>query len=182
MKLVVDDNLTEFDKHIIKRMGTYPLWNDVHIDLKNEIVTFLLWSADERLNGILKYTWKLDKTKQNCGKYITYGGKGSSKLFGLSYIYDFEDTIFIVEGCMDAISVRIAGYQVLATMSNCVSKDVKKYLHSLPNTIAICEGDKAGLELAKLAKTYLVLEQGQDANSTDIEKLKQILKDKVHEC
>lgn len=166
-----------FGEHVIERLGSYPLWNDVVIDHANEKFTFLLWSPDERLTGIQKYNWKKSKTKRNTGKYMSYTAKGDIALFGLEYI-DYTKPIFIVEGCFDAISVRRAGFQAIALLSNTCNKATRRFLtRELTNAIAVCDGDKAGLKLA----TYtggrkIILPTDEDPNSMELDKLTMLLK------
>ena len=155
-------------------------WKDVHIDYENEIVTFELRNPFTlQLSGTQKYDWKAAKEKRNYGKYLQHCAKGSKILFGLEYIEDYSRPIFLVEGVFDALSMRQHGFQCLALMSNNTPKDVKTYLLNLPNTIAICDGDSAGLHLAKYTKRHVVCEEGEDPNSMPKTKLLELLREQL---
>lgn len=173
--------MTNFEKHVEKRLGKLNgqqrPWKDVHIDYVNEIITFELRHLHtKQLAGIQVYNWKGEKVRNNQGRYVTHVLKSTPVVFGLEYIYDASKTVYIVEGVMDCLSLRRLGVQAIAMLSNNAPKAIKKLLlDTLPNSVAVCDGDGAGRELAKYAHDAIFLEEGNDPNSMSLAELQHVL-------
>lgn len=169
-----------FDNYLISRLGTpNPNWKDVVVNPNNEVLTFLLYSPDQRLVGYQKHCWDLPKLQDNSGRYSYYISQGEMPIFGLEYLRSLEDPILVVEGVFDALTLRRLGYQAISPLTVCPRKSVQKWIQHLPNTIAICDGDRAGLQLQNLTERSILLPEGEDCNSMKLQQLAKILKENI---
>lgn len=81
----------------------------------------------------------------------------------------------MTEGIFDAISVRNTGRACVAVLSN-NPKQLRNWFSSLScETVAVCEGDKAGKMLSRNCDSSIYLPEGEDANSMEIEALEKII-------
>jgi hypothetical protein len=144
------------------------------VDYPNELLTFPLWNVSGQLVGYQQYNWKGEKKARNNrdGKYWTYTPKDTIAVWGLEYVdLVSNEPLYLVEGIWDAWSVKELGKLCVAVLCN-NPQNIKTWLNTLPcKTIAICEGDKAGRMLARVADTAIYLPEGQDPNSMTTKEL-----------
>lgn len=179
----------EFMNHLYERAcmdqvafndARFEFWLELYekVDLESETVTFPLWNVSGQMVGYQQYNWKGDKKARNNdkGKYWTYTPKGLLAVWGLEYV-DLSSTedLYLTEGVWDAVSVMMAGKRCIAGLCN-NPQPLKSWLRTLPcRVVAVCEGDKAGRMLAKVADTAVYLPEGEDANSMPLDELKELL-------
>lgn len=145
---------------------------------ENETITFPLWTVNGRLCGYQRYQWNADKLRNNdCkGKYFTYRTKEVLTCWGLEHI-DLTSTepLYVVEGIWDAISVLSTGRRCIAVLSN-NPQQLKPWLSCLPcETIALCDGDKAGKMLTRVCDRGIILPEGKDCNDMTTDELEVLL-------
>lgn len=167
-----------FTQHLIRRGLSSRYTGKVFIDRFEEVVTFPLWSCTGKLVGYQKYDWNSDKLRNNDikGKYYTYRRKDWLTFWGLDLIdLSSEEPLYVVEGVWDAVSVLNAGYRCIAVLSN-NPKGLRNLLNCLPcKTVALCDGDKAGMMLSRVTDVRVVLPEGKDCNDLDSEELQSLL-------
>jgi len=153
------------------------------VDLDKELVTFPRWGINQALAGTLQYNWKGEKKGKHCketSKYYLINRKGMYAPYGLETLNPELKNIYVVEGAFDALAVRNLGYNCLALLTN-NPKHLVSTLNVLRskghNIVALCEGDKAGKELAKYGDTALYLPDNEDASSLPQEVLAFILEE-----
>lgn len=173
----------DFINHIHKRSGGcinipyFMRWTD----FEEEITSFPLWTVHGQLVGYQQYDWRASKLRNNDtkGRYFTYRNKNILTVYGLEYIDNLFtlDKLYVTEGIFDAISVRNTGRACVAVLSN-NPKQLRNWFSSLAcETIAVCEGDKAGRMLARNCDSAIYLPEGEDANSMEIEDLVRVLEE-----
>lgn len=170
--------MTDFNEHLKDRGLSEGMKEVVFIGYENEVVTFPLWSCTGQLLGYQKYDWRADKLKNNDGhgRYYTYRRKDWLTFWGLGLInLNSNKPLYLVEGVWDAISVNNAGYDCIAVLSN-NPQQLKNLLRCLPRkVIAICEGDKAGKMLSRVADGAVYLKEGVDPNDMSKEGICELL-------
>lgn len=173
----------DFAGHLYRRLGGFHKEYFKHYyrwtDQEKETVTFPLWTVNGRLCGYQRYQWNSDKLRSNnCkGKYFTYRTKEALTCWGLEHL-DLSSTepLYVVEGIWDAISILGIGKRCIAVLSN-NPQNLKCWLQCLPcETIAVCDGDKAGKLLSRCTNNSIVLPSGEDANDLSADVLKDLLK------
>lgn len=148
------------------------------VDVENEIATFLLHDFSGNITGYQRYDWQSHKKYRNDEKgiYYTYRDKNKHAVFGLNYWLNKSKYVFVCEGVMDAITLLHHG-DTIAVLSN-NPKPLKQQLGLITRpTVAICQGDKAGMKLAKYTDTYITLPDGEDANSLGAKRMFDVLQE-----
>ncbi|MGR5367115.1 hypothetical protein [Photobacterium damselae] len=166
----------EFLKHLEERgfqSDTFA-W----VDFETEIVVFPIYTIDGRLVGYENYNWRVtDKTIRNKpnGRYFKFITDPENAAWGFYHIVDFTKPLYVVEGVWDAERVRATGRNCIAVMQNNPKRlaSLFKKLESI--TVAICDGDGAGRELAKNTDLGLFLDDGLDPNDLPVEELERVL-------
>lgn len=166
----------DFISHLSERgLLTFDVKFNYWQDEKEQLITFPLWTITGQLVGYQQYDWRSDKLRNNNpkGRYWTYRRKDTLTAWGLEYFNLSEiDELYVCEGIFDAVSVMNAGKPCIAVLSN-NPKQLKRWFSCFScKTIALCEGDKAGMMLANCCDEAVYLPAGHDANSIDQDKLK----------
>jgi hypothetical protein len=131
---------------------------DVIVD-KNSAI-FMLWNLSGQLTGYQQYIPFAPKKGKDPRKlrYFTRGGG----VWGLQYLIPGVSVLYVTEGIFDAVKLQNLGLNAIALLGNS-PKTLKLWLGSLGyTTVAVCDGDRAGLELAKYAKYSIILPEGKD--------------------
>ena len=177
-------HISSFEKHLNKRAGVFPYHQHTWADYEEELLTFPLWTTTGKLVGYQQYNWNADKLRNNDhkGKYWTYRRKDTLTAWGLDCLDLFStETLYIVEGVWDAISVINTGRRCLAVLAN-NPQQLKPWLSCLPcKVVALCDGDKAGKMLGRCADEMVVLPEDTDPNEMSMEDLNLFLQESVHE-
>lgn len=158
------------------------------LSVSDTTAVFPLLSTTGALLGI--HTYSPDAPKSNPkhpsqGKYWTYVPNRDNKhkpgiIYGASSLDYSVPYVFLVEGIFDHFTVKRAGYNSIPVLTN-NPQHLKNLLFCLPfkYIIAICEGDKAGNMLKKVATHHMKLDENTDPNSLGVsimsEKIKTFL-------
>lgn len=155
--------------HLKDRRLDTSIYSGVWLDEENEVATFGIWNLSGQLVGFQQYRHLADKgrkPKPSDMRYFNIAGKegvGSKLLaFGVELLDIKQKTLFIVEGIFDVAPLHNRGVNALAVMTNNPTH-LKSWLHSLGyHIVALCEGDKAGRQLATVADEAIYLPTGKD--------------------
>lgn len=140
-------------------------WDD-----EEEVATFPLWNLSGTLVGYQRYRPKGDKKRFNNpyeGKYFTRLKDQKVGVWGLES-WQFTDPLFITEGVFDASRLTWYGYSAIALATNDASQQLKNWLWTVRQmrpVVALCDGDKSGMKLAKHGHTYIQMPEDQDVGS-----------------
>lgn len=151
--------------HLLSR-GLDPDASPVIIDEENKMATFLLWDLSGRLAGYQQYNpsgskdYRNDEKFRNVLKYYTFAGeegeirnvcKKKLVAYGFHTLEYGQQILFLTEGVFDAVKIHNAGFPALAVLAN-NPQHLKSMIWSLSRyTVAICDDDKAGAMLRKVA-------------------------------
>jgi hypothetical protein len=159
--------------HLIER-GMDLSIHRVFINDEENLAVFPLWNLSGQLTGYQQYRpygSKGDNNDPREGKYFT---KRLSKIcfWGLE-TWTASNALFITEGIFDACRLTKLGYSAIALFSNNVKEysDTAKWLRIISTfrpTVAICDNDIAGLNLAKHTTYHHIVESGDLGESSDI--------------
>jgi len=140
--------------------------------------TFPLWNLSGQLVGFQQYTPNAPKQakKPSEGRYWTiFNQKNCQTAFGLDVLGSKSKPLYLVEGAFDACPLHNLEENCLATLSN-NPQHLKMWLRSLGYyTIALCEGDKAGRMLSKVADEAIYLPDGKDIGDLTYKQIKEII-------
>lgn len=173
-----DNHLRNFIRESIKShlltRGVDPDKTQVIIDEETGFATFLLWNASGQLVGYQRYnpTGSKDinghpksKDDRDAAKYFTWiADEGAGKkiaVWGLETLLlgdgQWPEYFFIAEGVFDIIKVHNAGYPGIAVMTN-NPQHLVSWFQALPSRIiAICDNDKAGRMLSRVADEFITV-------------------------
>lgn len=158
------DRLVMF-KHLQARHFNRFLYHGLSIT--DETVTFPLWNLSGQMVGYQQYRpngSKKERQNPREGKYYTWvrkeGKTSSTTAWGLDFLDTNKRVIYLLEGVFKACRFHNYGLNALATISN-DPKHLRTWLNSLGYEIRpVCDGDKAGLKLAKFGERSLILPDG----------------------
>lgn len=126
--------------------------------------TVLLWNLSGQLTGYQVYTPNAPKQAKipRDARYFTKG-KG---IWGLQYLNSALTTLYVVEGIFDAVKLHNLGQNAIAMLGSTPNPLLKNWLNSLQyKTVAICDGDAAGIKLAAFTDTQICLPEKEDLGS-----------------
>ena len=125
------------------------------------VATFYLWTPS--LTGFVQYRPNGDK-KAHTRDTAKYYMRGNGP-FGWNTL-DRPGPVYLVEGLFDACRLHSMGLAALATLSN---DPGKAFAAKLPfrHYVALCDGDSAGMKLAKYGHEYRVCPEGHDVSSME---------------
>jgi hypothetical protein len=160
-------------KHLESRHLDLNLYPDCVTCEETQTFTMFLWNLSGKLVGYQTYRPEAPKNdytvKPSEKKYFTFlskSGTGTPELtaWGLHLLNPKKRKLFVCEGFADAVRLHNLGLNALALLS-CDPKPLKSWLWSLGyEVVPVCEGDKAGLKMAKLSthSKAVYLEEGKD--------------------
>jgi DNA primase len=152
--------MTTLDVHLKKRQFYH---KDVVVF--HETAYFYLWNLSGQLTGYQQYKYLAPK-KGNNPKELRYFTRGTG-VWGLQYLNSSLSTLYVVEGVFDAVKLHNLGLNCIAALGNS-PKHMKTWLNTLKyKTVAVCDGDRAGLELADCTDQSVVLPEGEDLGSLE---------------
>ena len=171
--------ITDLKQHLTERFVNF----DVHrpfIDEQECKATFLLYNLSGKIVGKQQYNPNASKSKSNdvYGRYITIRTEfqNTQTVFGLeTFNWHSTKTIFVTEGIFDA--TRITWFKdecCIALLGNSTNpkEGYKSWLKSLGRkTVAVCDSDRAGLQLVKLTDCAIILDpkHGKDLGECSID-------------
>ena len=177
--------ITDLKQHLTERFVNF----DVHhpfIDEQECKATFLLYNLSGKIVGKQQYNPNEGKSKSNdvYGRYITIRTEfqNTQTVFGLeAFNWHTTKTIFVTEGIFDA--TRITWFKdecCISLLGNSTNprEGYKSWLKSLGRkTVAVCDSDKAGLQLAKLTDCAIILDpkHGKDLGECSIDVVRNVI-------
>jgi len=157
----------------MRRHMDLSLYNSVSYSDRSMTASFLLWDLSGRLVGYQTYNPLGSKNPRNDphgGKYFTYTHMENREkkvrtpgVWGLESFNPVSDRVlFLTEGVFDAVRLHNLGLSAVAVLANS-PKLLKPWLRILPVvTVAVCDGDAAGKQLAGVADSAVYVEAGKD--------------------
>ncbi len=134
------------------------------LDVEGCKATFLLYNLSGQIVGKQEYNPNADKTRDNNfnGRYRTIKTTNETHVvFGLeTFNFHQNNPVYVTEGIFDATRLTFYGHTAIAILGNSQQKHsgLKSWLSSIgKTTIAVCDSDKAGLQLAKLTDKAVIL-------------------------
>lgn len=124
-------------------------------DLQNETVTIPIFWEDKTLAGIIgRY---IDPSRPKNSRFKIYEFERSSLIYPLDKVEPYNDTLILVEACMDVMMLRKWGhFNAIATMTNKVSRRQAEQIKGLcKKLIVLCDNDERGKLLLDTARKYL---------------------------
>jgi DNA primase len=160
--------MSEFLQHLWSRCKGDP--NEFgFIDRVNELYTRFIYNTSGQIVGYQKYNHRADKNKRNSpseGRYFTYFGEGKTGCMGIENITP-NLPLYIVEGMFEQITATQYSLNCVAVLGN-HPKHLRNYFACYPhNIIALCQDDKAGHMLGKLADKSIILPYDLDDMTID---------------
>ena len=148
----------------------------VYVNEAENCATFYLWNLTGQLIGFQCYRPSKSKVRGKKFdykemKYYTHISKPDNKtthfaVFGLETNNKKLNNLYVVEGLFDVVKLHNAGYNAIATFGASPSKTLKNWLYKMPyKTIAICDGDSAGLKLSNSTDDFIQCPDGEDPAS-----------------
>lgn len=166
-----------FKEHILSRCNSLPEFvtrRNIYLDIDNEILTFPLYTEDTlKFSGVLRYDWKGNKKSKTTPKYTLVG----FGVWGLETVNATYNYILVVEGAFDALRLQEYGYNAVALLNNSGKHQIPRLRKAFPDKviIAVCDGDKAGLNLSKYVDKFVQCPPNEDPNSTEEQLMRSIL-------
>jgi len=162
---------------------------DIHHPFMDEQeckATFLLYNLSGKIVGKQQYNPHAGKSQSNdvYGRYITVRTEfqNTQTVFGLeTFNWHTTKTIFVTEGIFDATRITWFGNECcIALLGNSTNpkEGYKSWLKSIGRkTVAVCDSDKAGLQLAKLTDSAIILDKkhGKDLGECSIDIVKTVI-------
>jgi len=172
------------------------------LDEEEYCVTFPLWNLSGKMVGYQRYRPDADKTRHNDprdGRYFTKVNKaawsvveengevvgvtctkdGNVGVWGMESWYD-SPTLFVQEGVFDASALNwYCGVASLAVTTSTPSPSVVNWFWTVSQfrkVVVFCDGDNAGLKLAKLGHEYHVMPGGMDMGDASEEYVKEMVR------
>jgi hypothetical protein len=167
------NTMTTTLEHLKTRHLNVELYHSLYVSEEEQTVFFPLWNLLGQMVGyqqVRPFAPKNDSELEPKQKrYFTWIRKFDKKTqhvtaFGLDLLNPKKKVLFVCEGVFDACRLHNLGLNALALLS-CDPKPLKAWLWLLGYEIVpICEGDKAGLKMAKLSSHGRVeyLNEGED--------------------
>jgi hypothetical protein len=164
--------MTTLHAHLKERHLNVELYPNMVLSEETNSATFMLWNLSGELVGYQQYTPERPKMDSSLDprelRYFTYL-KSEHQLkaltaFGVELLDQSQKYVFVLEGVFDTCRLHNLGLNALGMLA-CDPKFTKSWLWSLGYTVVpVCEGDKAGQKLAKLANTdeVVYLPEGKD--------------------
>lgn len=170
--------------HLKERHFSVESYSTVFVSEEHGKAYFMLYGFGGELVGYQCYTPLLPKRANRLEdherRYYTYLTKEAGEIkktaFGLETITPETKEIFLTEGVFDACRLHELGLCALALLGSDV-EHLKEQLFLLGiKLIPVCEGDEAGLKLAKLATSEEVihLPEGKDLGDMELSTIKSI--------
>jgi len=156
----------------------------VHLSEADGIATFMLYNFSGKLVGYQTYNPNGPKIRNNhdprLQRYFTYftseGYKKAIGFFGLDTYDPGKKYLFLTEGIFDAVKLHNLGLNAFALLSN-DPKRHRSWLRILPHRrVAVCDGDAAGLKLAKMGHEHVVMPEGKDLGDMNEPEIKTLLR------
>lgn len=147
---------------------------------EEECFTFPLWNLSGQIVGYQQYRPGADKDFKNNphdGRYFNRIKEQKIAVWGLES-WRFTDTLFITEGVFDASRLTWHGQSAIAVLTCTPSRHLIDWLWTVRMsrpTIAVCDGDAAGMKLARLADGHIVMPDGHDLGDVSEEYMKHFL-------
>lgn len=171
--------------HLLSR-GMDPDEYRVALDEENCVATFLLFTLSGKLAGYQQYRPLSTEKSQRKGtppkllRYFIHQSKVDGKpdplvLFGLEKLDIYKRDLYVVEGAFDAVALHNLGLNAVAVLCN-NPVQLKNWLYNMQmNTIAVVDGDKAGLKLGNSTERMVVCPEGMDPASMSVADLKELI-------
>ena len=165
-------------------------------------VTFPLWNLSGSLVGYQRYRPGADKTRHNDprdGRYFTKVNKaawsllekygqvvsepctkdGKVGVWGMETWYD-SPTLFAQEGIFDAAPLSwYCGVSTVAVTTSTPSPAVVNWfwtVRQFRKVVVVCDGDAAGMKLAKLGHEYHIMPSGMDMGDADEDYVREVVR------
>ena len=141
------------------------------VDEVERVATFYLWNLSGQLVGYQQYRPEGEKKPNNNpreGKYYTYRKQPTVVVWGVESLHLTPHVVFLTEGVFDAARLTERGVSALAILSCNTGWDLRNWLSMLNRkVVAVCDGDKAGAQLAKFGNVSLCMLGGKDLGDAD---------------
>ena len=144
------------EEHLRSR-GMNPELYNLHYDLEEGVVTFLLFDFCGNLTGYHTYRPSADKTKKNNpkeGRYFTYVKEGQDGFFGTEFepLNFKSNNLYVTEGVFKAGKLHSMNLRAIGVLGNNPKrlKPLFKILRQKYNLIALADNDDSGLKLLNL--------------------------------
>ena len=148
------------------------------LDEVERVATFYLWNLSGQLVGYQQYRPEGEKKPNNDpreGKYYTYRKQPTVVVWGVESLHLTPHVVFLTEGVFDAARMTERGVSALAILSCNTGWDLRNWLSMLNRkVVAVCDGDKAGAQLAEFGDVSLCMLGGKDlgdANEATVDML-----------
>ena len=159
-------------EHLVDRHLDAALHRPV-VDEVERTATFYLYNLSGALVGYQQYRPEGEKKPQNNpkqGKYFTYRKQPTLAVWGVESLHLTPNVVFVCEGAFDAARLTQRGVSALAVLSCNTGWDLRNWLGMLNRrVVAVCDGDKAGAQLAKFGDVSVCLLGGKDLGEADDE-------------
>lgn len=164
-------NNGQLKTHLASRhfdLETHTAWLD------DTLATFPLWNLSGQLVGYQHYRPGASKEPNNDareGRYFTRLPRSRVGVWGLES-WRFSDTLFLCEGVFDACKVTWLGFSAIAVFSNDISFTTASWLNVVRasrKVVALCDGDKVGLNLAIYAHIYHQINPWHDVGEAPLD-------------
>lgn len=152
-------------QHLKRRHLDIELYSGLSVG--HDVVVFPMWNLSGQMVGYQQYRPdgnKKERRNPKVGKYYTQvrkeGKTSATTAWGLDRLNMNRRRVYLVEGIFKACRFHNLGLNALAVISN-DPKHLKSWLTSLGYELySVCDGDKAGIKLAKYGNRSIILPSG----------------------
>ena len=151
---------------LLRRWFNPALYSGVWIE-PDVSLTVPMWNFSGQMVGYQKYEPGAPRLHNNQPgtRYHSWFGEGKIGVWGLETVGWRGGDLFLTEGIFDSSRLHWHGLQAIAVISN-DPKHLRNWLSVLPHRrIAVLDGDRAGIKLAKYAHQSVQMPPGQDVSS-----------------
>lgn len=145
-------------------------------------MTVALWNASGQMAGYQKYQPLAPRLHNNDvnTRYHSWFGLHKTGVWGLETVDWQGGVLFLTEGVFDACRLHAHGLQAVAVISN-DPRHLRSWFRCLPHRlIAVCDGDSAGVKLAKYGHGSIRMPQGQDVGSLSEQQFREVFYEYYH--
>lgn len=165
------NNITEYTSllaHLRSRHLDVSL-HKPYISPETSTITFWLWNCSKQLVGYQQYRPDASKIAQNnprYGRYFTYKTPGTVAVWGTESLC-YSGPVFVCEGIFDAARLTEKCKPAIAVLSSNPDSSTRNFLKCIGRpTIAVCDSDAAGIQLAKYTTASIVVPEGDLGSAT----------------
>lgn len=178
--------MTTFDiRSHLEARGVIYGYPSLYVDEEENVASFVMYTLTGKLVGFHQYRPLGPKKKEKDLKpkqlkYFTHAINGEHAFWGAETINPYDPLVLVVEGVFDAIALHVAGFNALAMVgNNPTALRNLVYTNTQHEFVPVCDGDQAGLMLAKYRSSNRMVVMPDGTDPGDFVNRPQVLRDYI---